>query len=232
MVLRADPGPTPLATTPLATTPWTRPPHPAQAKLLDAALQVIRSKGYAATTVDEVCRAAGVTKGSFFHHFRGKQAMVLAAVDHWNSGTGGLFAQAPYQHLADPRDRVLGYLDFRRALLRGDAPDYTCLLGTLVQETFDSHPPLRAACEQGITAHARQVAGDIATAKTRYAPGASWDPLTLVLFTQATLQGAFVLAKAQGSPAIVAQCIDHLRQHVAHLLGADDAPATPERPIP
>ena len=206
--------------------------HPSQTRLLDAALQVLRSKGYAATTVDDVCAAAGVTKGSFFHHFKGKQAMVLAAVDHWNSGTGGLFAQAPYQHLADPRDRVLGYLDFRRALLRGDAPDYTCLLGTLVQETFDSHPPLRAACEQGITAHARQLAVDIAAAKTRYAPAATWDPLTLALFTQATLQGAFVLAKARGSPAIVAQCIDHLRQHVAHLLGADDAPAMPERPIP
>ncbi len=206
--------------------------HPSQTRLLDAALQVLRSKGYAATTVDDVCAAAGVTKGSFFHHFKGKQAMVLAAVDHWNTATGGLFAQAPYQQLADPRERVLGYLDFRRALLRGQAPDYSCLLGTLVQETFDSHPPLRAACDQGISAHAQQLAADIAAAKARYAPEAPWDPLGLALFTQATLQGAFVLAKAQGSAAIVAQCIVHLRQHVAHLLGADDAPAPPPEPTP
>lgn len=207
-------------------------PHPSQTKLLDAALQVVRTRGYAATTVDDVCAAAGVTKGSFFHHFKGKQEMVLAAVAHWDAGTGALFAQAPYQQLADPRDRVLGYLDFRQALLRGQAPDYTCLLGTLVQETFDTHPLIREACQQGIAAHAQRVAADISAAKALYAPAAGWDPLSLALFTQATLQGAFVLAKAQGSAAVVAQCIAHLRQHVAHLLGAVDAPATPKETTP
>ena len=70
-----------------------------------------------------------------------------------------------------------------------------------------------------------KLAADIAEAKAMYAPDAAWDPLVLALFTQATLQGAFILAKAQGSATIVAQCIDHLRQHVANLLGADARPA-------
>ena len=195
-------------------------------------MQVLRAKGYAATTVDDVCAEAGVTKGSFFHHFKGKQEMVLAAVAHWDAGTGALFAQAPYQQLADPRDRVLAYLDFRRALLRGHAPDYSCLLGTLVQETFDTHPLIRDACHQGITAHAQRLAADIAAAKALYAPAAPWDPLGLALFTQATLQGAFVLAKAQGGAAVVADCITHLRLHVAHLLGADQAATTSQEPTP
>ena len=69
------------------------------------------------------------------------------------------------------------------------------------------------------------VAQDIAAAKALYAPDAPWDPQVLALFTQATLQGAFVLAKAQGSDDIIGRCIDHLRQHVANLLGADAAPA-------
>nr|MDP9106243.1 TetR/AcrR family transcriptional regulator [Candidatus Eremiobacteraeota bacterium] len=33
-------------------------------RLLDAALAVIRTKGYSAATVDDICRAAGVSKGS------------------------------------------------------------------------------------------------------------------------------------------------------------------------
>jgi TetR/AcrR family transcriptional repressor of nem operon len=193
-------------------------------KVLDAATQVIRTKGYTSTTVDDVCAAAGLTKGSFFHHFKSKEDMALAAVQHWNSGTGQLFANAPFQKLADPRERVLGYIDFRREILRGEVPDFTCLLGTLVQETFETHPRLRAACDEGISSHAQTVAHDIAAAKALYAPDAPWDPQVLALFTQATLQVAFILAKAKGNAQIVAQCIDHLRQHVANLLGAATAP--------
>jgi TetR/AcrR family transcriptional regulator, transcriptional repressor for nem operon len=203
--------------------------HASRTKVLDAALQVFRAKGYAATTVEDVCVAAGLTKGSFFHHFQGKEAMTLAAIAHWNAVTGDLFAQAPYRRLADPRDRVLAYIDFRKQILRGEAAEFSCLLGTLVQETFDTYPRIRDACNDGIARHARVVADDIAAAKALYAPKAAWDPMVLAFFTQATLQGAFVLAKAQGSSRIVAECIDHLRQHVANLLGADAAPAPPRK---
>ena len=200
-------------------------PHASRTKVLDAALQVIRAKGYAATTVDDVCAAAGLTKGSFFHHFKSKEAMTLAAVEHWNVVTGGLFEQAPYRRLADPRDRVLAYIHFRAQIVRGGAADFSCLLGTLVQETFDTHPRIRDACDDGIARHARSVADDIAAAKAIYAADAAWDPMVLAFFTQATLQGAFVLAKAQGDARIVRDCIAHLRQHVANLLGAETAPA-------
>ena len=53
--------------------------HGSKTKLLEAALQVIRTKGYAATTVDDICEQAGVTKGSFFHHFKSKDELALSA---------------------------------------------------------------------------------------------------------------------------------------------------------
>jgi TetR/AcrR family transcriptional regulator, transcriptional repressor for nem operon len=196
-------------------------PTNSRSKLLDAALQVIRTKGYVATTVDDICAAAGVTKGSFFHHFKSKEELALAAVEHWNVMTGDLFAQSDYHQHADPRDRVLGYIDLRADILQGELPDYTCLLGMMVQETFDTHPRIRDACRAGIAAHAQTVATDIAAAKARCAPDADWDPATLALYTQAVLQGAFILAKAQGSSQIVTQCISHLRQYVETLLPTD-----------
>ena len=171
---------------------------PSRQRLLDAALHEFRSRGYAATTVDDLCRAAGVGKGSFFHHFPSKEALALEAVGHWNATTSALFAQASYHAHPDPRDRVLAYVDFRAALLQGELPDFTCLLGTIVQETYDSHPALRDACRNGIEAHAETLVRDIAEAKARYAPDADWSPQSVALFTQAALQGAFILAKAQG----------------------------------
>ncbi len=49
-------------------------------KLLEAARDVIRGQGYAATTVDDICKAAGVTKGGFFHHFASMDALAKAAL--------------------------------------------------------------------------------------------------------------------------------------------------------
>lgn len=187
-------------------------------RLLDAALGEFRARGYAATTVDDLCRAAGVSKGAFFHHFASKEALALAAVEHWNAYTGALFARSPYHALPDPRDRVLAYVDLRGELLRGEIAQYTCLLGTLVQETYDSHPALRAACRAGIEGHADTLVRDIAAAKKQYAPKAKWTPESVALYTQAALQGAFVLAKAQDDVAVAADAVAHLRRYIELLL--------------
>ena len=53
----------------------------ARIRLLEAARDVIRAKGFAATSVDDLCRAADVTKGAFFHHFGSKDALGVAAAE-------------------------------------------------------------------------------------------------------------------------------------------------------
>lgn len=204
------------------------PTHP-RTRLLDAALHVIRAKGYVATTIDDVCHQAGVTKGSFFHHFKSKEQLALAAVDYWNEVTGGFFRNSPYHLLDDPRDRVLAYIEMRAAMLEGELPDYTCLLGMMVQETYDTHPRIRDACNAGIGAHARTVAEDIEAARLRHVPDATWDAETVALYTQAVIQGAFILAKAQQNAYIASQCIGQLKQHVATMLGGSGS-GNPDRP--
>jgi len=187
-------------------------------RILEAALGVFRTRGYTAATVDDLCAAAGVTKGSFFHHFDSKEAAALAAIVHWNETTGALFAAAPYWQVQDPRERLLAYLDFRVDLVRGSIPEFTCLLGTLVQEIFASHPALQAACGAGIEAHARTLVPTIEAAKAQYAPEADWSAESLARHTQAVLQGGFVLAKAMNDPQAALDAIAHLKRYVRALL--------------
>jgi len=136
----------------------------AKTKLLDAALSLLREKGFSATTVDDLCARAGVTKGAFFHHFKSKQELGVAAADHWSAVTGALFEQAPYHDHEDALDRVLGYIELRRALLEGDIPEFTCVVGTMVQEAFAQHPEIRDACAASIFGHAGTLVADIEAA--------------------------------------------------------------------
>jgi TetR/AcrR family transcriptional repressor of nem operon len=193
-------------------TPHSR--HESKSRLLDAALHVIRAKGYAAATVDDICDYAGLTKGSFFHHFDSKAQLALAAADHFCEMASRIFATAPYHALSDPLDRLLGYVDFRKAILRGELPEYTCFLGTMVQETYETHPALRAACEKGISEHAAALEADIAEVMRKHRPGAAWSAKSLALYTQAVIQGAFILAKSKNGPAVATECLDHLRRYL------------------
>ncbi len=194
-----------------------RPQGGARTKLLDGALSVIRAQGYSATTVDDICRAAGVTKGAFFHHFKSKEELAVAAATHFAAMAESLFAAAPYRALADPLDRLLGYVDFRKAILQGELPQFTCLLGTMVQEAYDTHPPIREACERYISEHAGLIEADIAEAMRGKGIAVEWSAKSLALYTQAVLQGAFILAKAKHGPGIAADCIDHLRRYLEML---------------
>lgn len=198
----------------------TPPPHAtpkSRDKLLDAALDTIRTKGYASTTVDDICQHAGVTKGSFFHHFKSKDDLALAAVAHWKAMTEGFFAGAPYHQPADPLARLLGYLDFRAAILTGELPDYTCLLGTLVQETYDTHPHIRATCDLALSSHVAALSRDIEAARQLYVPNAAWTSESVGNFIQAVLQGSFILAKSKQSPQTIRESLDHLRRYLSLL---------------
>ena len=189
----------------------------ARDKILDASLKVIRTQGYAGTSVDELCSAAGVTKGAFFHHFKSKEAAAVAAAGYFSDMADSIFAAAPYRSLPDPVDRVLGYVDFRQGLMKGELPAFTCLVGTMAQEAYLTHPNVRAACAQSIDAHVEMLVADIDAALLAREIETPGGARGLALYMQAVIQGAFVLAKAHGDAAVAAGCLDHLRNHLAGL---------------
>jgi TetR/AcrR family transcriptional repressor of nem operon len=204
----------------------------ARTRLLEAARDEIRRRGFSATTVDELCRAAGVTKGAFFHHFDSKEALGVAAAEYWARTTSELFAAAPYHEPADPLERVLAYIAFRRALIDGDPAEFTCLVGTMTQEVFDTYPAIREACRQSIFGHAATLEPDIAAAMKARQMKSDWKPdwtaASLAAHTQAVLQGAFILAKATGERASALETIDHLERYVRLLFS--QPPDAQERP--
>ncbi|HEX4029427.1 MAG TPA: TetR/AcrR family transcriptional regulator [Terracidiphilus sp.] len=188
--------------------------HESKTRILQAAMNVIRAKGYTATRIEDICEAAGVTKGSFFHHFATKEELAIAAADYWSEVTSAFFAESAYHHATDPLDRLLAYIDLRKAMLRGELAEFTCLAGTMAQEVYATHPAIRDACGESISGHAATLIPDIQAAIEKHGVQDDWSAESLALMTQVAIQGAFVLAKARQNVSVAADSLDHLRRYI------------------
>jgi TetR/AcrR family transcriptional repressor of nem operon len=186
----------------------------ARTRLLDAALRLIRERGFAGTSVDDLCTAAGVTKGSYFHHFKTKEALGVAAARHWIELTSAFFAQAPYHDPDDPRDRLLAYVAFRRSMITGEIAQFSCLVGTMAQEMFNLSPAIREACGDAMFGHTATLEADIRAAMEKYEISGDWSVASLARHTQGVLQGAFVLAKAGNDAELARESLDHLDRYI------------------
>jgi TetR/AcrR family transcriptional regulator, transcriptional repressor for nem operon len=83
---------------------------------------------------------------------------------------------------------------------------------------YETHPPIRDACDKSISDHAATLESDIAVAMRKCGlDQTTWSARSLALYTQAVIQGAFVLAKAKGGPEVAAESLDHLRRYLEML---------------
>lgn len=184
-----------------------------RARLLAATIDLVRSNGYNSTRVEDVCAAAGVTKGSFFHHFASKEELAVATAAAWDERASQVFAAARYNSRPDPLERLLGYVDYRKELLRGEVWEFSCYAGTTIQETHETHPEIRAACAATIASHLAMLERMIDSALAVY-PVAKLRAMTLATHIQAVIQGAFIMAKARQDRRAALDSLDHLHRYL------------------
>lgn len=179
-------------------------------RLLSAAIDVIRVKGYATTRVDDIAAAAGVTKGSFFHHFPTKEACAREAAVYWSAQSEARFSGSRHRDSKSPAARVLAYIDFRISLLSGPVAAYACYVGTVLQEVHDTHPELAADSAASILGQAALLEEDLAAALgTKH-----HEAHDLAIHIEATIQGALLIAKAEGGTKGAKASLRHLRRYL------------------
>ena len=182
-------------------------------RLFAAAKELMLAKGFAATTIDEICEAAEVTKGGFFHYFGskdelGRELLVRTCCE------AGEHLESFFGASKDPLERALSYVDGIIQMCSDREATKGCLLGTFSQELSGENRQIRSACAKGFSNWARQFGTELAKAKAKYAPKAAFDPKELATHMIAILEGSFILAKANQDWTVPSKNLRHFKVYL------------------
>ncbi len=192
----------------------TRQDNPAtREKLLETAQHLMLAKGYTATSVEEICEAASLTKGSFFHYFESKEDLGKAVLDKYVLTLFQSVQNAPFMKKSDPLQRVFGYIDFMIALSEDPARRSGCLLGNFAQVLTDTHPEIRTQCAAYFRLWADMLKQELDAAKTVYKVK-GLDTGTLADHFISLFEGSLMLAKTKQSLDVVANNLEHFRKYL------------------
>ncbi len=175
------------------------------------------AKGFTATTLDEICAEACVTKGSFFHYFKSKEDVTKATLEFFWQFQQEMMLPAELDRVKDPFDRLHKYLDFFVQIARNRDIPKSCLAGNLAQELSGTHPEIRALSEKNFSGHIKILKDYLDEAKNMYAPQMSLNTQSLSEYFITIIQGSFLLAKARQDGIILEQNVEHFRQYMVTL---------------
>ncbi len=181
----------------------TRNPAETRQKLLDAALRLMLRQGFSASTVDQICAEAGLTKGSFFHYFPSKEAIARAAVDAFAQMGTDLYAAAWDQPGQDPLDQIDRLLDIMTSFNERAEDPCVCMVGMMSQELSAVNPEMRAVCARHLEDWAERVTRTLKEAKKIHTVRTEFDPEEVAWFLNSLWQGSMLIGKTRESPQMV-----------------------------
>ncbi len=186
-------------------------------KILDATRDLVLRQGFTATGVDQICREAGLTKGAFFHHFKSKEALGLAALADWGDFGMGLYAEATREPLKEPLDHVHRFFDIMTGFVQGNEGPVTCVVGIISQEMSLTNPNLREECAKHLEVWTDFAARLLDEAKQACPPRADFDSRELAWFLNSLWQGSMLVSKARQEPDIIVKNLQRARAYVDNL---------------
>jgi AcrR family transcriptional regulator len=186
-----------------------------RAKIVEAATDLMRRRGVAATTLDDVVAAAGVSKSQLYSHFPGKDALVRAVIDR----VGAHVLEREQNALGDVAT-IDGLRRWRDALVAANAVQhgaYGCALGSLAAEVADQDDVARRALSRLFGQWHEMLADAMRRIQESGAidPGISTDDLATALM--GALQGGYLLAQTAGDVAPMATSLDMALAYIENL---------------
>ncbi|MBV7538316.1 TetR/AcrR family transcriptional regulator [Duganella sp. sic0402] len=169
-------------------------------QILTTSANLLHSKGFNATSVQDITDAAGVPKGSFYNHFSSKEALGLEVLQRYVDGVGVLAGVLRDRKLA-PLQRLQQYFEGMIAGNAANEYNFGCMLGNFSTELSNQIPAMRSAMRDAFGGSTAALAVVIAEGQQDGSISASLPAEELAGFINDAWQGAVLRAKAEQSRA-------------------------------
>ncbi len=181
-------------------------------------------RGYAGTSVDDILKSAGLTKGAFFHHFKGKGDLARELVERHARGVIVMFedfARRAEAKTDDPLEQVFLFLKyFDEFLLSSNEPPPGCIYAVYVYESMQFEPAIRAGVAASLRDWTAIYVRKFHEVLERYEPAMPVTARELAELVVAMIEGSLVLARAYGDERLAERQSDHLRRYLTLLFRA------------
>jgi TetR/AcrR family transcriptional regulator, transcriptional repressor for nem operon len=184
-------------------------------RLVVTAMHLFWEKGYAATSVADVLKSAGVNSGSLYHFFPGKQELLLAVLAAYRDGIEPMLLAPAWRGVTDPIERVFALLAGYRRAIAGTNCTYGCPIGSLALEIHEPDPPVRAALAGNFDAWIDAVKGCLDDAGSRLPK--SLDRRALAEFVLTTMEGGVMQSRTQRDIGCFDRAVAQLRTYIGFL---------------
>ncbi|WP_017600376.1 TetR/AcrR family transcriptional regulator [Nocardiopsis lucentensis] len=190
----------------------------ARERILDSSRRLMRTRGYTALGVAEICADAGVKKGSFYYFFDSKQALTVETVDgHWAEERRVL--EAALAEPDGPVERLRALVECLIGTQRTDHSEsgaiHGCLYGNLALELSGQEPQVRRRLAEVFDEQVGMVARLIGAAREAGLVGREAGADALARSMVAQIEGTVLLARVRNDPAL----LDEVWPSVERLLG-------------
>jgi AcrR family transcriptional regulator len=176
-------------------------------RILATAETAVLAKGFAATSIEELIAAVGITKSGFFYHFRDKNALARAMMEryleHDTAVLDELFARADELD-DDPLHGMLVALKlFAETMAKLEAAHPGCLAASFCyqEQLFDRE--IQALNAAGVLAWRNRFRERFARIAARYPPRRPVDLDALSDMAASTVEGGLMLGKMLRDPRIL-----------------------------
>ena len=189
-------------------------PHPTKQRLLDAGIGMLLVHGYSDLGIQALLASTGTPKGSFYHHFSGKDDFALQVIAQYMQGVHAGLDACMNDPSRAPLERVRRFFELTEQQYRVEGY-MGCLLGGLGQELAGVSEVFRLRIEECFSAIAERIAACLEEARLRGDIPAETDARRAADLMVDCWEGAALRSRLRGEASPLSAMLDFYLRSLA-----------------